>query len=61
MTFVNYYVLGLPSPFGYSLPNVTIIGWLPLIGVFNATLALYTIPVGYALARIVKSSIGALK
>jgi riboflavin transporter FmnP len=61
MSFVNYYVLGLPSPFGYSLPNATIIGWLPLIAVFNATLALYTIPIGYALARTVKSNISTIK
>jgi riboflavin transporter FmnP len=61
MSFVNYSVLGLPSPFGYSLPYATVIGYLPLIAVFNATLALYTIPIGYALARIVKSNIGTIK
>jgi riboflavin transporter FmnP len=60
MSFINYSVLGLPSPFGYSLPNATIIGWLPLIAVFNATLALYTIPTGYTLARMIKSNIGAI-
>lgn len=61
MSFVNYSVLGLPSPFGYSLPNAIVIGYLPLIAVFNATLALYTIPIAYSLARIVKSSIGTIK
>ena len=30
---------------------------LPPIAVFNATLALYTIPVGYVLARAVSSGI----
>jgi riboflavin transporter FmnP len=59
MSFVNYLVLGLPPPFGYSLPNAVVIGYLPLIAVFNATLALYTIPIGYSLARIVESNIGA--
>jgi riboflavin transporter FmnP len=61
MSFVNYSVLGLPSPFGYSLPYATVIGYLPLIGVFNATLAFYTIPIAYSVARIVKSNIGTMK
>jgi len=61
MSFVNYSVLGLPSPFGYSLPYATIIGYLPLIAVFNATLALYTIPIAYSLARIAKSNVGAIR
>jgi len=61
MSFINYSVLGLPAPFGYSLPNAVIIGYLPLIAVFNATLALYTIPVSYGLARIVKSNVGTIR
>jgi riboflavin transporter FmnP len=61
MSFVNYSVLGLPYPFGYSLPYAVVIGWLPFIAVFNATLALYTIPVSYGLARIVKSNVGTIR
>jgi riboflavin transporter FmnP len=61
MSFVNYSVLGLPSPFGYSLPYAAVIVDLPLIAVFNATLALYTIPIAYSVARIVKSNIGTIK
>jgi len=34
-----------------------IVMMLPIIGFFNATLALYTIPVGYILARAVSYSI----
>jgi len=30
---------------------------LPVIGFFNATLAMYTIPVGYVLARTISYSI----
>jgi riboflavin transporter FmnP len=61
MSLVNYSILGLPYPFGYSLPNATIIVWLPLIAVFNATLALYTIPSGYALARVLKPYVSTIK
>jgi len=61
MSFINYSVLGLPSPFGYSLPTAAVIIDLPLIAVFNATLALYTIPIGYSLAKIVTSNIGTIK
>jgi len=51
MTVVNYSLLRFPPPVGYSMPEGAIILTLPLIGLFNATLALYTIPLGYVLAR----------
>ena len=58
MTVVNYVTLGYPYPFGYSLPLSGILPSLPLIGFFNATLALYTVPLGYAIANVVKRSLG---
>lgn len=61
MTFMNYSLLGLPSPVGYSLPEGVILGYIPLIAVFNATLALYTIPIGYSFAKIITSNIRTLK
>jgi len=57
MTIVNWVFLPFPPPVGFSMPAEVTIAWLPLIGVFNATLALFTIPVGYILARIVSSSL----
>jgi riboflavin transporter FmnP len=54
MTLVNYVFLRFPTPIGYSLPEEAIIATIPLVVMFNATLALYTIPVGYSLARTVK-------
>lgn len=57
MALVNYVCLRFPSPIGYSLPEEYIIATIPLVAVFNATLALYTIPIGYSLARTVKSYI----
>ncbi|HML03123.1 MAG TPA: hypothetical protein VK487_07090 [Candidatus Bathyarchaeia archaeon] len=57
MTLVNFVVLPLSPPIGLSLPREAVITLLPLIGLFNATLAAYTIPIGYAIARVVYSRI----
>lgn len=53
MTIVNLIFLRYPPPVGYSMPLEAVIVMLPIIGVFNATLALYTIPLGYFIARAV--------
>ncbi len=53
MSIVNYVALPLPYPIGYSLPTVAAVALLPVIGLFNATLALYTVPTGYVLARAI--------
>ena len=57
MSVVNWVFLRYPPPFGFNLPEQVILASLPLIAIFNATLALYTIPTGYAAARVVKSSV----
>ena len=57
MSIVNWAFLRYPPPVGYSITEEAIIIWLPLIGLFNATLALYTIPMGYVLARAVSSGV----
>jgi len=53
MTIVNMIFLQYPYPIGYELSAGAIAALLPLIGLFNATLTLYTIPVGYVVARAV--------
>jgi riboflavin transporter FmnP len=53
MTILNWIVLPFPPPIGFSLPLDITIAYLPLIGFFNATLALYTIPLGLMLAKAV--------
>lgn len=53
MTLINWIALRYPYPIGFSLPEEVILGYLPLIGVFNATVVLYTIPMGYILAQAV--------
>jgi riboflavin transporter FmnP len=55
MTAVNYATLRYPYPIGFSYQEVAIIGFLPLAALFNGTLALYTIPTGEFIAKIVKS------
>jgi len=53
MTIVNWALLRFPPPVGFSIPEEAIIAMLPIIGLFNATLALYTIPIGHFLAKAV--------
>ena len=54
MTFVNWAFLRFPPPVGFGYPEPVIIASLPLIALFNATLALYTVPLGYAIAETIK-------
>lgn len=53
MTIINWAFLRYPYPVGYSLPVDALMAMLPIIGLFNATLALYTIPLGYFVSRAV--------
>lgn len=57
MTVVNYAFQRYPPPIGFSLAEDAIIATMPLIVIFNITLALYTIPISYALAKAMKSYI----
>jgi riboflavin transporter FmnP len=53
MTIVNWTFLPYPYPIGFSIPVNALPPMLPLIGFFNATLAIYTIPLGYFVSRAV--------
>jgi riboflavin transporter FmnP len=55
MTLVNYVVLPQPYPVGFSIPISTVPGFLVVIGIFNITVCLYTIPVAYSVRRAVAS------
>jgi hypothetical protein len=58
MGIVNFITLGVPPPVGYALPQPIIISYyLPITCIFNATLALYTIPLGYFIAVIIKRNL----
>jgi len=51
MALLNYALLRFAPPVGYSLPEEAIVAMVPLVVLFNVTLALYTIPIGYSVAR----------
>ncbi len=58
MSLVNVIFIPLPYPigfgsFGFTFQNVLTI--LPLLAFFNATLVLYTIPLGYSSVKVVSS------
>jgi len=57
MSLVNWAFIRYPWPIGFSMTEEAILAVLPLVAFFNATLALYTIPVGYMLASAVSSRI----
>ena len=54
MSIVNWALLRYPPPVGFSMPEEALIVMLPVVGFFNATLALYVIPIGHILARAVR-------
>jgi hypothetical protein len=53
MSVVNLTFLPFPPPVGFGIPQEVALTLLPLVGFFNATLALYTIPIGHTIAKIV--------
>jgi riboflavin transporter FmnP len=57
MSIVNYVFLRFPPPVGYFYTEAAIIPFIPIIGVFNAIIALYTIPIGLLIANVIKSNL----
>lgn len=57
MSIVNYVFLRYPPPFGYAMPEAAVVASLPLAAVFNATLALYTIPIALLIAKMISSNL----
>jgi len=57
MTIVNWTFLRFQPPVGYGMPEGAILIALPLIAIFNTTLALYTIPSGHIVAKAVSLGI----
>jgi len=56
MTVVNAIILPLPYPIGFGTFGVTVSqlpALLPLIGLFNFTVALYTIPLAHSMQRAI--------
>jgi riboflavin transporter FmnP len=61
MTFVNYVALHYLSKVmvGVELMEAGIIAVLPLVMLFNITIALYTIPIGCAIAKVISRNLKA--
>jgi riboflavin transporter FmnP len=55
MTVVNYVTLPQNYPFGFLMPQPAVLVSLPLTAVFNATVALYTVPIGLGVALVIMS------
>jgi len=53
MSIVNWVFLRYPYPIGFSMPVEALTAMLPVIALFNATVVLYTIPLGYFVSRAV--------
>ena len=53
MTIVNWVFLRYPPPVGYSMTEGAVVAMLPIIGLFNATIALYTVPLGQVITKAV--------
>ncbi len=49
-TFVNYFAIQQSYPIGFSFTQPAALGFLPLSALFNATVALYTIPIAIGIA-----------
>jgi riboflavin transporter FmnP len=54
MSVVLYFALPQSPPIGFSFPLDLTIGYLPFAAFFNATLALYTIPIAWVIAQRVQ-------
>ena len=53
MSLVNWVFLQYPYPIGFNIPVEALTAMLPIIGFFNATVTLYTIPTGYFVAKTI--------
>jgi riboflavin transporter len=57
MSVVNYVALQQVYPFGYQFPEAAALAYIPLIAVFNAIIAAYTIPISMAITAALESRI----
>jgi riboflavin transporter FmnP len=60
MAIMWYFLIPAPYPFGYGSFGITIpmtIAMIPLGALFNAIVALYTIPTAYLIANVIKRSL----
>jgi riboflavin transporter FmnP len=57
MTVINYFCLQQSYPIGFSMPQVAVLAFLPIGAVFNAAVALYTVPIAIGVTAAVLSRV----
>jgi riboflavin transporter FmnP len=57
LTVINYFALQQTFPIGFSMPEVAVLAFLPLGAVFNAAVALYTIPIAIGITVAIMSRV----
>lgn len=57
MTVVNYFALQQPFPIGLSMPQPAVLAFLPFGALFNAIIAVYTIPLAIGITIAVVSRV----
>jgi riboflavin transporter FmnP len=57
LTVINYFALQQPYPIGFNFPQEAVLLFLPLGAIFNATVALYTIPIAIGITVAISSRI----
>ncbi|MCL2134730.1 MAG: hypothetical protein FWH37_04140 [Candidatus Bathyarchaeota archaeon] len=57
MTIILYFTLPQNPPIGYGYSQIVTNASLPLVGLFNASLALYTIPIAWLIAQRVQQTL----
>lgn len=53
MSVVNYFALQQAPPVGFALSSAESIAYLPVVAIFNATVTLYTVPIGLGIAIVI--------
>jgi riboflavin transporter FmnP len=57
LTVINYFAVQQTYPFGFSMPQPAALAFLPLGAIFNAIVALYTIPIAIGITAAVMSRV----
>ncbi len=57
MTVVNYFALPQTYPFGFGLPEPAVLAFLPFGALFNAIIAIYTIPIAIGISVAIASRV----
>jgi riboflavin transporter FmnP len=57
LSVINYFALPQPYPIGLEMPQEAVLVFLPLGAIFNAIVALYTVPIAIAITVAIMSRV----